>query len=541
LRGRRRRKGVENLGIPEFRLRALPVNACRTSGIYLGDATFRFLNTEIKLGQSEADLDWAPPSANRLWQFNLHYFDFLREAERPLRNKESLIQAWILAHPIESYTSLEPFTCSLRIVNWVLFLIETDRQEISQECLASLFAQTAWLEKNLEKDILANHYFENLKALFFASCVFKGPLARRWRSKSISELSAQLREQCLPDGGHYERSPQYHCLMVENYLDIYNMAIGYSAIVPDDFMSTVKCFAVRGLDWIADVHFPDGSIPLFNDSAFAVAPAVESLFRYAEDLFGYLPPARRPGCNIVERDESGLYGCAVGDDMILIDCGEIGPSYQPGHMHCDFLSYELMFSKKRVIVDSGVFEYEDGEMRAYVRSTAAHNTVSVDGAEQSEVWGAFRVGRRALKLDAKIGEIRNGVQFSGQFRGFPTVSGAIQHGRSAKIQLSDDQTMIRRILIEDRIEGRGLHTVESFIHVHPELEAVDLRNGTVELLCHQTPIAVIKIPDAQGYVVDAAFYCPEFGVRIQNPLIVIRREGELPMTLSYEVLNSVTR
>jgi uncharacterized heparinase superfamily protein len=200
-----------------------------------------------------------------------------------------------------------------------------------------------------------------------------------------------------------------------------------------------------------------------------------------------------------------------------------------------------MFSKQRVIVDSGVFEYEAGDMREYVRSTAAHNTISVDGAEQSEIWGAFRVGRRALKLSATINEIRGGVHFSGRFRGFPAVSGKIEHERRATIWVSDDHMTIQRISIDDHINGKGRHAIESFIHVHPELDVIDMGNGTVELLCKQRLIATIDIPGTQDYSIDSAFYCPEFGIRNPNAVIVIRQQGELPMGLKYDILNCVSQ
>ena len=83
-----------------------------------------------------------------------------------------------------------------------------------------LTKSVSWLEKNDERHILANHYFENLKALLFAGCFFIGKDADRWRERALVEIPKQLREQTLQDGGHYERSPQYHALMLENYLDI---------------------------------------------------------------------------------------------------------------------------------------------------------------------------------------------------------------------------------------------------------------------------------------------------------------------------------
>jgi len=73
--------------------------------------------------------------------------------------------------------------------------------------LASLWSQTAWLERNFEYHLLANHLFKNAKALLFAGSYFEDPAAGEWLHKGAQVLAEQLVEQFLPDGGHFERSP----------------------------------------------------------------------------------------------------------------------------------------------------------------------------------------------------------------------------------------------------------------------------------------------------------------------------------------------
>ena len=87
------------------------------------------------------------------------------------------------------------------------------------------------------------------------------------------------------------------------------------------------------------------------------------------------------------------------ESCLIFDCGPLGPDYQPGHGHCDVLSYELSLHGQRVVVDTGVSTYEPCAERLYERSTAAHNTLRVDGEEQAEVWASFRVGRRPQGRD----------------------------------------------------------------------------------------------------------------------------------------------
>ena len=85
----------------------------------------------------------------------------------------------------------------------------------------------------------------------------------------------------------------------------------------------------------------------------------------------------------------------------FVDVGNITASYQPGHSHADTFNYELRIDGMPFIVDTGISTYNKTERRQYERSTVAHNTVTIAGKDSSEVWGGFRVGRRAkVKITA---------------------------------------------------------------------------------------------------------------------------------------------
>ena len=205
------------------------VEPLSVKGIYVSELEFEFLNVAKNIRANP--IDWQPSDMSLLWQYNLHYFDFLRESERELSNKKALINAWIKANPQGSQPGWEPFTASLRIVNWIFFfLTELKGEKIPQTWTNSLFEQALWLSKNDEKHILANHYFENIKALMFAGVYFQGKTAVKWLKKAQKLLHVQIHEQFLEDGGHYEKSPQYHCLMIENCLDLYNLIANNRAV-----------------------------------------------------------------------------------------------------------------------------------------------------------------------------------------------------------------------------------------------------------------------------------------------------------------------
>ena len=520
---------------PLTRVAQTGVPPCESKGIYIDEFSFRFLNVDSDISKENLHLDWQVPTAQRLWQYHLHYFDYLRERSRPIENKDHLIQSWIQSNPQLSVPGWEPFTTSRRIVNWIFYFLQRSSHDVPTEWLNSLYLQTLWLERNDEKHILANHYFENLKALLFSGSFFIGNDADRWTIRAFREIPEQLIEQTLKDGGHYERSHQYHSQMLESYLDILNLAVRFPDLYPDTFVNQVRTFALKSIQWLSATLFPDGTIPIFNDSTMSAASSPHKLFEYADRLSLDFDRPSFANLDVINCPDSGYYGCRNDSCMFIIDCGDVGPSYQPGHTHCDFLSFELMLKNQRVIVDSGVCEYEPGPCRAYVRSTKAHNTVSVDGGEQSEIWAEFRVARRAKKNGANIRKLNKEVQFNGAFTGFFEIQGQIKHEREVIITLSNNERYFTSLSITDNISGIGDHTVESFVHFHPDIEIEEKDPNQILLIRLGSIIAYINLQDDYDHLLDKSFYCPEFGKSLPNQALILRRQGKLPMSLSYKI------
>ena len=171
---------------------------------------------------------------------------------------------------------------------------------IQEEWLQSLYKQALWLEKNIEYHILANHYLKNGVALFFAGMYFEGVDADRWIKKGLKILREELEEQFLADGGHYERSPMYHSICVIDYLDVLNLAQNSQAAIPAEETAQFRQRVTASLNFLNDICLPDSEIPLFNDSAFGIAPTPSQIFDYARRVIGYEPPVRPTGLAIYE-------------------------------------------------------------------------------------------------------------------------------------------------------------------------------------------------------------------------------------------------
>ena len=485
------------------------------------------------------NVNWACKDMPKLWRYNLHYFDYLHDSARSIENKSLLITDWIEHNPPGTEDAWEPYTVSLRIVNWIKFFLsinatrckEKNDELPKREWLESLRQQALWLEQNIEYHILANHYLKNGVALFFAGLCFEGIDADRWLQKGLRILREELREQFLADGGHFERSPMYHSICLIDYLDVLNLAQSSHVAIPGDLVDEFRVKVTAALDFLNGICLPDGGIPLFNDSAFGIAPTPRQIFDYAERVIGYKVLSSSNGVVVRVFPATGYYACRNAEDMIIIDCGPIGPDYQPGHAHCDALSYELAIDGRRVIVDSGVFDYEPSQERAYARSTRAHNTVMVDGEEQSEIWGVFRVARRARPLSAQIqANAHEVVLFEGAHNGYMRLSGRPIHKR--RISYVDKQGSW---IITDVLEGAGIHRMESFVHIHPDCALVESGSNSFSIECGGEAIATIQALSACQTTITEGCYFPEFGLSQRNLVLAFSCHGELPLQLSYRI------
>ena len=336
--------------------------------------------------------DWNNEYPSKLWVYNLHYFEDLLSETAKEKNKfhQRLLNRWIDENPVGFGNGWEPYPISLRIVNihkaWLGGL------ELDNKIFASVFSQASFLSASLEKHLLGNHYFVNLKALLFAGLIFKNS---RWSSIAENGLLTEISEQILEDGANFELSPMYHSLILLDMLDLKNLSNAYPSQIASELVSTLNICIPRMLSFMEAMNHPDGGISFFNDSAFGIAPTKEKLECYARKLGFEIPVQDFDKYPVIDNACSG-YICAQSKlSKLIFDASPVGPDYIPGHAHADTLSFELSIINQRTFVNSGISEYGITSKRINQRKTRSHNTVEVDGKDSSQVWGSFRVARRA--------------------------------------------------------------------------------------------------------------------------------------------------
>ena len=467
---------------------------------------FSFLNRSEELGRP---VNWHPP-APLLWRFNLHYFHYLHLLEP--EEQVALCREWVRANRPGSAVAWHPYPTALRIVNWCRAGVE------DPVLLQSLYSQAAWLYRNLETYVYGNHLLENARALVLAGRYFEGTgEADRWLQRGLDIYRRETTEQILPDGGHFERSPMYHALMLEGYVDVLN-------VLPEGHpdASWLSDIVRRMTGVLEAVTHSGGHLALFNDSTREIALPPARLREYAVSVAGApeVAPAAMPDFGYYVHRSDSVY--------LIVDAGPAGPDYLMAHAHADALSYELSLAGVQMIVDSGVFEYLPGEMRAHVRSTPAHNTVSVDGRDQIECWGSFRVARRSAVADVSFSSSESAFDLSATFGGYARLLGdGIHHTR--RIQVDE---AAREIRVDDLVTGGGGHEVASRIHFHPDAE-ISERDGLLEVT-RQGVRCTVRV-ELGSISWEDGWYCPSFGMRRRNRVAVIGATARLPVSLRYVI------
>jgi uncharacterized heparinase superfamily protein len=456
--------------------------------------TFRLLNETRSLGAHS----WDDPAVEKLWRYNLHYFDDLN-AEGAVKRAEwhvALIRRWIVENPSGGGTGWEPYPTSLRIVNWIKWAQAGNA--LPREAMQSLAVQARWLMRRLEYHLLGNHLFSNAKALVFAGCFFDGAEAEAWRELGQRILAREIPEQILADGGHLELSTMYHALALEDMLDLKNMLL--SAGLPAPVTWDEKIAAMRR--WLATMCHPDGEIAFFNDAAFGIAPPPGELERYATAL-GLAPSTPiGPGCTWLR--DSGYVRLQNDRAVVLIDVGRIGPDYLPGHAHADTLSFELSVDGKRIIVNSGTSIYGSGPERLRQRGTAAHNTVTVDDQNSSEVWSGFRVARRARPERLSVTRQGDDWLVACGHDGYTRLKDCRHHFRSWRFGKD-------RLVVSDRVEGGHCSAAAAF-HFHPEPTPSTEDDGATGTLAAAEKTLLCWCIKKGTAKVEPSSWHPEFGI-----------------------------
>ncbi|HUP42694.1 MAG TPA: alginate lyase family protein [Thermoanaerobaculia bacterium] len=441
---------------------------------------------------------------------------FLLGEERYAREVVRQLLGWIDQNPpgrgVHWHSSLE---IALRVLSWLwaLLLILPSRaldEAAARRIGKSLFAQLAHVHAYPSVFSSPNtHLLGEAAALFVGGLVFADCAdGRAWRDRGAHLLAAEIDRQVLSDGVHAELSTGYHCYALDFYLQALALAGRNGFELPGALARRVETMA----EFVLHVARPDGSLPLLGDddggralalvrtsygSAADLLSTAAALFgrrdfrgragRFREEslwllgaagltAFAALPPAT-PAALRAAFPAAGYFvqrsGWRALDSHLVFDCGGLGrPS--GGHGHADALALTLASGGSELLVDPGTFVYNRRPAwRDAFRSTRAHNTVVVDGRDQSEPGDTFRwLSRAPVRLLADASH--DGLDWlAGEHHGYAREAGVV-HRRRLLYPRPDYWLVLDdfRSAGGGADGGGGEHDFEVVFHLAPDAEVV---------------------------------------------------------------------
>lgn len=503
-------------------------------------------------------LDWlSNPSPDVEWHILLHKFYYavgLGMAYqdtgdcRYLDKWASLVSTWMDQTP-PGFIAAD--VTGRRVQNWIYayhyFVIGNRNTPVDpafhRRMLQSIAEQVEYLRDNLTP--ARNHRTLELYAIFLAGVAFPEMRnAKRWAEFSIDEIARNMQTDLLSDGVHCELSTDYHQLVLKNYLCVRRLARMNDIPVPPEMDQRL----VKALEFSMYVHKPDGDIPSLSDGD---SRSFLDLLKQGVELYGredmlYVatsgdegsPPDRRAvffpdsGYTIV-RSGWGNRDLAYQDEQYLVfDCGPLGAG---NHGHFDCLNIELAAFGRSLVVDPGRYTYsEAGEInwRVLFRGTAYHNTVLVDGKNQT------RYEPRVIKDKTRHarGSIRHKITGQAprhEMRAFDTRSGFVYlHGLADSSEY--DAIHERRIffafneywIVCDSLGSENLHQYDQIFHLSAQANnQLSIKRERNTLLI-DSPNLVIAQED-HGSTVDLAiepgFVSNLYGHKSPAPIVRFRQ------------------
>jgi hypothetical protein len=338
---------------------------------------------------------------------------------------------------------------------------------------------------------------------------------------ALDELGRNLLTDVWSDGVHRECSTDYHCIALRSYLGAIANARAAEITLPDGYLDRVSL----ALDFALHMQRPDGTIPSFSDGdpgdfrrllAFGAQLLGRDDLRWAATLGaeGSAPDALDVtfpvGGYLTSRSGWGTANAYSDERFMMMDAGPLGDG---GHGHYDQLSVELYASGRSLVVDPGRYTYADNEWRHWFKGSAAHNTVTVDGLDQTP----YRRGSpKRPTSQARIVRRVNGDDFDA----IEAEATSPQH----------EMVHTRRVLfpqreywvVHDHLSGALSHRYEARWHL--PIDAQD--RVTVEQHEHQTvvhtPAGTLVVPAGPLVEIEPGWVSTSYGVKEPAPVVVVR-------------------
>ncbi|MGQ0656420.1 MAG: alginate lyase family protein, partial [Betaproteobacteria bacterium] len=352
-----------------------------------------------------------------------------------------------------------------------------------------------------------NHLIGEAAGLFIAALTWPHwGRSREWLAQSKRILEREALAQNAPDGVNREQAVWYQQFVLDMLVLSLLAGKANKEWFSADFESRVEAM----MDFLASVMDAGGNVPMIGDAddgivanlgleedpfrpmlavgallfrrsdfklkAGAASGKMSDRCRWlfsrtggpsADELYASLDSekTRLPLRQTFPEGGYFILGCdfdTPSEVRVVADAGALGYRSIAAHGHADALSFTLSVGGQEYLIDPGTYAYHtQARWRQYFRGTSAHNTVRIDGRDQSEQGGNFMwlaKARAACSLWLSSAEKDS---FEGWHDGYMRLEDPVKHRRLIELDKK-----ARRLLVEDTLEMADEHEVELFFHCH---------------------------------------------------------------------------
>lgn len=534
--------------------------------------------TEINYGEiygpSDVKIPWELSRSQYVTRLGQAYW--LTGDDRYAAEFVSEVHDWIDRNP---YAFGVNWACAmdvaLRAVSWLWgFHFMSDApasrdRRFRTSFMRALYMHAEFILTYLERaDVNGNHYLCDGVGLVFLGTFFRGARrAGRWLAVGREIVEQEIFRQTTADGVDFEQSTAYHRLVLECFLTSYELLARHGHVVPADCRARLE----RMCEFVQGYTKPDGRAPLIgdaddgrvqilglpgehgtNDHRYLLSTAAvlfnrsdfkTSAGRCWDETFWLLGPdacrrfdtlpAGEPQASTAFPD-GGVYvlRAPATDTHAIVDCAEVGMNGRGGHGHNDVLSFELFMAGCNLVTDCGSYLYTTSrEWRNRFRSTAFHNGVQVDGEEVNRFVSPealWQLQYDAVPFGADLVREKDVDIVRAGHRGYERLAAPVTHVREFAMDRA-----CPRLVIRDRIDGSGSHTLTWRFHLDPEVTA-EARGRDVRLVCGaQEFLLRSDLPQEFVLSLESGWVSPRYGVKVPAVVVVWHGRAMLPVTTSH--------
>jgi len=436
---------------------------------------------------------------------------------------EEQLDSWVKLNPplcgIHYISSME---CALRIMA-VCISIDMVRNDLHKpeqswsNLLSLVWSHALFIEKRISLYSSAgNHTVAECAGLIFAGVLFpEFKEAKRWKETGERIFFDEIKRQIYPDGGGLEQTLWYHVFVLDLLGLVIKLYEHYAIKIDDEIVILYN----KGRQFLNTFSLSLEELPNIGDSDSGYALSKYLNIIWTECLCNEgLTTFNESGYSVFNKSETHQH--------LVFDHGTLGMAPSYGHGHADALSVILRYGNDDVLIDPGTYTYTgDPEWRKYFRSSRAHNTVVINGLDQSRQESSFSWSKpyvsKLIEIDQATGDI---VRLLAYHDGYKELG--IRHWRGVIIFPTGC------IAVWDYVDGIGEFDIELNWHLGVQVKKI----GKVFYATNSTDHVGLQIDGGEVHVHHGemtpilGWQSTKYGVKIPIMTLSATIHNTLPMS-----------